>query len=123
MRILALDLGKYKSVDCECAAETGQHCFATIATNPKALHDLIVDREPDRVVEISSIAGWVSDLVRSLGIELQVANTTDERWRWRQVKQENDRRDALKAAQLSAVNQLSLVHVPQIDVRQWRALI
>jgi transposase len=36
---------------------------------------------------------------------------------------ENDRNDALKIAQLSAVNQLSLVHVPQIDVRQWRALI
>jgi hypothetical protein len=43
----------------------------------------------------------VSDLVRSLGIELQVANTTDERWRWRKVKQKNDRRDALRAAQLS----------------------
>ena len=124
MRILALDLGKYKSVACDYEAETGQHRFATIVTNPKALHDLIVDREPDRVViEICSIAGWVGDLVRSLGIELQVANTADERWRWRKVKQKNDRRDALKAAQLSAVNQLSLVHVPQIDVRQWRALI
>ncbi|HEX6188308.1 MAG TPA: hypothetical protein VFZ40_09520 [Pyrinomonadaceae bacterium] len=60
MRILALDLGKYKSVACEYAPETGEHSFATIATNPKALHDLIVDREPDRVViEICSIAGWV----------------------------------------------------------------
>jgi hypothetical protein len=49
--------------------------------------------------------GWVGDLVRSLGIELQVANTADERWQWRKVKQKNDRRDALKAAQLSAVNQ------------------
>ena len=82
MKILALDLGKYKTVACDYVAETGQHSFATIATNPKALHDLIVDREPDRVViEICSIAGWVGDLVRSLGIELQVANTADERWR------------------------------------------
>jgi transposase len=124
MKILALDLGKYKSVACDYEAESGQHSFATIVTNPKALHDLIVDREPDRVViEICSIAGWVGDLVRSLGIELQVANTADERWRWRKVKQKNDRRDALKAAQLSAVNQVSLVHVPQGEVRQWRALI
>src|SRR5258708_34614346 len=124
MRILALDLGKYKTVACEYEAETGRHRFATVRTTPKALPDLIVDREPQRVViEICSIAGWVGDLVRSLGIELQVANTADERWRWRIVKQKNDRRDALKAAQLSAVNQLSLVHAPQIAVRQWRALI
>jgi len=124
MRILALDLGKYKTVACEYEGESGQHRFATVATTPKALHDLIVDREPDRVViEICSIAGWVWDLVRTLGVEIQVANTADERWRWRKVKQKNDRRDALKAAQLSAVNQLSLVHVPQIEVRQWRALI
>src|SRR6266853_1727784 len=124
MKILALDLGKYKTVACEYEAESGRHRFATVLTTPKALHDLIVDREPQRVViEICSITGWVGDLVRSLGIELQVANTADERWQWRIVKQKNDRRDALKAAQLSAVNQRSLVHVPQIDVRQWRALI
>src|SRR5713101_7736100 len=124
MRILALDLGKYKPVACEYEAESGQHRFATVLTTPKALHDLIVDRAPQRVViEICSIAGWVSDLVRSLGIELQVANTADERWQWRKVKQKNDRRDALKAAQLSAVNQLCPVHVPELTMRQWRALI
>jgi len=124
MKILALDLGKYKSVACDYEAETARHTFVTVPTTPKALHDLIVDREPDRVViEICSIAGWVSDLVRTLGIELQVANTTDERWHWRKVKTKNDRRDALKLAQLSAMNQLSLVHVPQTEVRQWRALI
>src|SRR6266581_8526154 len=124
MKILALDLGKYKTVACEYEAESGRHRFATVLTTPKALHDLIVDREPQRVViEICSIAGWVGDLVRSLGIELQVANTSDERWQWRKVKQKNDRRDALKAAQLSAVNQLCPVHVPELQMRQWRALI
>jgi transposase len=88
MKILALDLGKYKSVACEYEAETGRHSFAPCVTNPKALHDLIVDHEPDRIViEICSIAGWVCHLVRNLGIELQVANTSDERWRWRNVKQ------------------------------------
>src|SRR5256885_11238004 len=124
MRILALDLGKYKSVACDYEAETGGHGFTTIPTNPKALHDLIVDREPDRVViEICSIAGWVSDLVRALGIEIQIANANDERWQWRKVKTKNDRADALKLAQLSALNQLRLVHVPQSEIRQWRALI
>jgi transposase len=124
MKILALDLGKYKTVACEYEAETGRHRFETVLTTAKALHDLIVDREPDRVViEICSIAGWVSDLVHTLGIELQVANPTDERWHWRKVKTKNDRSDALKLAQLSAVNQLRTVHVPESEMRQWRALI
>jgi len=124
MRILSLDLGKYKSVACDYEAETGGHRFTTIPTNPQTLHDLIVDREPDRVViEICSMSGWVSDLVRALGIELQVANPNDERWQWRKVKTKNDRADALKLAQLSALNQLRLVHVPQSEIRQWRALI
>lgn len=124
MKILALDLGKFKTVACEYEAETARHRFATVATTPQALHDLIVEREPDRVViEICSIAGWVCDLVRTLGIEIQVANTSDEAWRWRKVKRKNDRRDALKAAQLSAVNQLRGVHVPEKEMRQWRALI
>ncbi len=84
----------------------------------------MVEREPDRVViEICSIAGWVSDLARTLGIEIQVANTSDDAWRWRKVKKKNDRRDALKAAQLSSVNQLRTVHVPERETRQWRALI
>jgi transposase len=124
MKILALDLSKYKTVACEYEAETGRHQFATVLTTQKGLHDLIVDREPDRVViEICSIAGWVCDLVRSLGIEMQVASTNDERWQWRKVKTKNDRRDSLKLAQLSARNELDLVHVPRSEMRQWRALI
>ena len=111
MRILSLDLSKYKTVACDYEAETGRHQFATVLTTPKGLHDLIVDREPDRVViEICSIAGWVCDVVRSLGIEMQVASTNDERWQWRKVKRKNDRRDGLKLAQLSARNELDLVH-------------
>jgi transposase len=80
--------------------------------------------KPDRVViEVSNIAGWVCDLLRGMGVEVQVANTSDDAWRWRKVKKKNDRCDALKAAQLSAVNQLREVHIPVIEVRQWRALI
>jgi transposase len=124
MRILSLDLSKFKTVTCDYQSETGRHGYATVVTTRKALHDLIVDLEPDRVViEICSIAGWVCDLVRSLGIEIQVASTNDERWHWRKVKTKNDRHDALKLAQLSARNELDLVHMPKSEMRQWRALI
>lgn len=124
MKILALDLGKFKSVACEYETTTGRHSFETTTTTAQALHDLLVEHEPDRVViEICSIAGWVSDLVRTLGIEIQVTSTMHEAWRWRHVKRKNDRGDALKLAQLSAMNQLRLVHVPERETREWRALI
>ena len=124
MKILALDLGNYKSVACIYETTSLSHRFTKVVTTPKGLHDLLVEEEPNRVViEICPLAGWVSDLVRALGIELQVASTTHEAWRWKHVKRKNDRQDGLKLAHLSALGQLSLVHVPVSGVRQWRALI
>lgn len=124
MKILALDLGKYKTVGCVYESESGAHEFKRTFTTPAALEKLVQETKPERVViEVCSIAGWVCDLLRRLGVAVQVANTSDEAWRWRQVKQKDDRRDALKAARLSAVNQLREVYIPQVEVRQWRALI
>lgn len=124
MKILALDLGKYKTVGCEYERETGNHRFKAGFTSPTGLAQLVKEVKPDRVViEVCNIAGWVSDLLREMKIEVQVANTNGDAWRWRKVKTKNDRRDALKAAQLSAVNQIREVHIPRIEVRQWRALI
>jgi len=124
MKILALDLGKYKTVGCEYEMFSGVHRFKTIATTPTALAQLVREVKPERVViEVCNIAGWVCDLLRELGVAVQVANTNEDAWRWRKVKKKNDRCDALKAAQLSAVNQLRTVHIPQVEVRQWRALI
>ena len=124
MKILALDLGKYKSVGCAYEAASGQHHFQASFTTPTGLAKLVSEVKPDRVViEVCNIAGWVCDLLRGMGVAVQVANTSEDAWRWRKVKKKNDRCDALKAAQLSAVNQLREVHIPRIEVRQWRALI
>src|SRR6185436_14622626 len=124
MKILALDIGKYKTVGCAYESESGAHQFQRTFTAPADLQRLVQEVKPDRVViEICSIAGWVCDLLWELGIEVQVANTSDDAWRWRKVKQKDDRRDALKAARLSAVNQIREVYIPALAVRQWRALI
>lgn len=124
MKILALDLGKYKTVACDYEAESGRHRFHTSLTTAAALQQLVAQVKPDRVVlEICNIAGWVGDLVRAMGVTVQVANTSDDAWRWRKVRQKNDRCDALKIAQLAAVNQLREVYMPALEVRQWRALI
>lgn len=124
MKILALDLGKYKTVACDYERESGRHRFKATVTAPAALRGLVQELNPDRVViEVCNISGWVCDLLREMGVEVQVANTSDEAWRWRKVQKKNDRCDALKVAQLSAVNQLREVHIPTKAVREWRALI
>jgi transposase len=124
MKIVAIDLGKVKSVACDFASETGEHVFETFRTTPESLEAMLVHRRPDRVViEVCPSAGWISDLTERLKIELQVANPSHQGWRWRSVKKKTDRVDALKLAQLSAVNQLPLVKVPSKEVREWRSLI
>lgn len=122
--ILALDLGKFKSVACVYDHASGAHQFETIGTSPAAVHDLLVQIAPARlVIEACSIAGWVADIARTLGIELEVANVNTEPWKWQRVKRKTDRDDALKLAKLSAMNQLPMVYVPEPAVRQHKALI
>lgn len=124
MRILAIDLGKHKSVACDFDTATNEHAFIKLATRPQTLHDLIVEQQPDRVViEVGNQAGWVKDLCDALGVVSQVANPNHEGWRWKNVKRKTDRDDALKLAKLSAVDQLPLVQLPSRRVRQWRSLI
>jgi transposase len=123
--ILAIDLGKYKSVACVYDVEAGEgKGFESLPTRPGALHDLIVERSPDRVViETGNQAGWVKDLCEALGVEIEVANPNHEGWRWKHVKRKTDRDDALKLAKLSAVGQLPTVNLPDARTRQWRAVI
>ncbi len=97
--------------------------FVKVKTTPQAIHDLIVQKEPERVVlEICSIAGWIVDITRALGIETETANTTHDAWRWKNIKKKNDKEDALKLAKLSSMNQIPTVHMPGKQVREKRAL-
>lgn len=124
MLILAIDLGKFKSVACVYQTEDASYRFQTIPTQPQAMHDLIVAVQPQRVViEVGSAAGWVQDLCEALGVEIQVANPNGEAWRWKNLKRKTDRDDGLKLAQLAALGQLPTVVLPKTKVRQWRSLI
>jgi transposase len=124
MLILAIDLGKAKSVACWYEPDDATQEFRTVPTRPGDFHTLLADRPVDRVViEICDAAGWIVDLCRTLAIPFQVANTNQEAWRWRNVKKKCDREDAVKLARLSAMDQLSLVYVPEKPVREWRSLI
>jgi transposase len=125
MKIVALDVGKFKSVFIvRVAGGKVADRYGKIATTAGAIHDLLVEEQPDRLVlEIGPCAGWICDLAAVLEIERQVANVGDERWRWVNIKKKTDRADALKMAELSEMNRLPLVAMPAGEIRAWRSLI
>lgn len=53
---------------------------------------------------------------------MQVANP-NHGWQWKNVKRKTDKNDALKLAQLSAMDQRPTLELPGTRVRQWRSLI
>ena len=122
MKILALDLGKFKSVF--CLLTDRQPEYGKVSTDRQSIHDLLVKHQPDRLVmEIGPGAGWVHDLATALDLTVQVANPNDERWHWKRVKEKSDRKDAFKLADLSRMNDLPVMPMPSANVRQWRSLM
>lgn len=123
-RILAIDLGKFKSVACLFNAGDGEFTFQTARTNPAEFQDLFASAAPDRVViEIGAQAGWIADLAESMGLPIEVANPCHDAWRWKNVRRKTDRDDALRLAQMSDQGCLPTVHMPSKATRQWRNLI
>jgi transposase len=123
-RILAVDLGKFKSVACALNKESGKYGFVTVPTEPVAIYNFLSEQRPDRVViEVGYQAGWIADLVGAMGIEIQVANPNHDAWRWKSIKRKTDRDDALRLAQMSQMGTLPTVHMPEFKIRQWRSFI
>ncbi len=122
--ILAIDLGKYKSVACAYDPATGEVHFEALTTSRSTLQRLVErDRPAAVVIEACALCGWVSDLCRELGVACHVANTASEAWKFKHTKRKTDRDDALRLAQLFALKQLPTVPIPAKPVREWRALI
>jgi len=124
MKILALDLGKHKSMLCRFDTETNKDTYAKVDTTPAAMHDLFVKEQPGQIVfEIGTPAGWLHDLCVTLGIRVDVVNPNDERWSWKKVKLKTDKTDAQKLAKLAQMNELPTVQMAPRDQRQHKKLI
>jgi hypothetical protein len=122
--ILAIDLGKYKSVACVYDQASGESRFTTIDTSRVELHRLLDKAQPGVVLlEACLLAGWVHDLCAELGVRCLVANTASEAWKFKHLKRKTDKDDALRLAQLYALGQLPTVTLPPPTVRQGRSLI
>src|SRR6059036_3293072 len=118
--ILAIDLGKYKSVACVHDPDSGEFRFTTFDTSRAELRKLIGKEQPAVVIiEACLLAGWVHDLGVELGVRCLVANTASEAWKFKHLKRKTDRDDALRLAQLYLLGQLPMVTLPPVGVRQW----
>src|SRR6516165_4605993 len=90
-RILAIDLGKYKSVLCEYRTGNGEVSFTTIDTTYVELRKQLNKRVPDVVViEACALSGWVYDLCSDLRLCCRVANTNGEAWKFKHSKRKTD---------------------------------
>lgn len=124
MKILALDLGKFKSVACCFDVEPNTTEYWTLSTDRSYLTKVLQHYQPQLVaIEACSIAAWVHDLCRELGYDILVCNPNQEAWRWKNLKRKTDRDDALKIAKLAALGQLVPVHIPDIATREHRWLV
>jgi transposase len=122
--IVAIDLGKYKSVACIYSGDPATAQFTSLPTDRDHLRKLFAKHRPAAVViEACLLAGWVHDLCHELGLTCHVANTASEAWKFKHTKRKTDKDDALRLAQLFALGQLPTVTVPPPATRQWRALI
>src|SRR5262245_8028703 len=102
--ILALDLGKYKTVACAYDRGTGAATFQTLTTSRDALRQLFARQRPAvAVIEACALAGWVHDLCADLGLPCKVATTASEAWKFKHTKRKTDKDDALRLAQLDAL--------------------
>jgi hypothetical protein len=96
--ILAIDLGKYKSVACLYRSADDQR-FTTFATSRAELVRLIDKHRPDVIlIEACLLAGWVRDVCAERGVPCLVANTSSEAWKFKHLKRKTDRDDALRLA-------------------------
>ena len=99
--IIALDLGKFKTVACVMNAADRSHVFETIEMSPATLHDLLARHAATAdpadtlvVFETCDCAGWVHDVCAALGLGANVVAANTEAWQWRRVKRKTDRDDA-----------------------------
>jgi len=123
-RILAIDLGKFKSVSCLLDTKTNDTEFWTLSTDRQYLETLLKAYKPDLVViESCAIAGWVHDVCKSKGYEVLICNPNQEAWKWKHVRRKTDRDDALKLAKLAALDQLIPVYMPCERQREFRRLV
>ena len=75
--ILAINLGKHKSVLCKLDTSSLKPQYSTVKTDPETFHDIFADLDGGHSIvlfEVGSQAGWLADLLRAMALTFKVAN-------------------------------------------------
>ena len=124
MKILALDLGKFKSMCCLFDSNSRLYEFFTVTTDRHYLSTIFKNHKVDLVVmEACGPSGWINDLAVSHGHKTLVCSTNEDAWKWSNVKRKTDKDDALKLARMAAMRELKAVHMPSEAIREFRSLV
>jgi transposase len=124
--ILAIDLGKNKSVVCQMDRGSLKTQYRTIRTRPEVFHDLFAALDaPHSIVlfEVGSQAGWVADMLRAMSLDFKVANTNNPAWKWANNPDKSDKKDAHRLAMMYHHGFFPEVYIPCKAVRQKRSLV
>jgi transposase len=124
--IVAIDLGKYKSVFCEMDRGSLKTQYRTVRTRPEVFHGVFAELDAkDSIVlfEIGNQAGWLSDMLWGMELDFKVANTNDPAWKWTNNPVKSDKKDALRLATMYHQGFFPEVYMPRKTVRQKRMLI
>lgn len=124
MLILGMDLGQSKTAWELFDNLTGEYQRGMVAMDDDALRKLFHKLDPELVVmEIGPLAARVHDLAQAPDRKVIVADTTQDAWKWKNVKRKTDADDAAKLVRLAMFNQLNPVHIPSPAVRAQRQLL
>ena len=124
--ILAIDLGKFKSVFCKVEKSSLKTEYSTVKTNPEVFHDIFAGLDPQNSIvlfEVGNQAGWLADMLRQMQLEFKVANVNDPAWRWNNNQGKNDKNDAFRLAKMYINGFFPEVYIPDKMVREKRGLI
>jgi transposase len=124
--IVAMDLGKFKSVVCYLNRSSLTTQYRTVRTCPEVFHDLFAQLDAGQAIvlfEVSSQAGWIADMLSLMGLPFKVANTNHPAWRWTNNPNKSDKTDAHRLAMMYHHGFFPETHIPCKEVRQRRSLI
>jgi len=111
-----------------CVVQKGQkEMYSTIGADVKSMRKYLQKQKADgsRVhltFEISGQAGFIHDSLLDCVDTITVSNPSKMTWIYRTAKK-NDRIDSRKQAVLLSIGEIPAVHMPSVEVRQWRNMI
>jgi len=125
-KYIGFDIDSKKVIACK--VQKGQkEMYSTIGSDVQSMSKYLKKQKADGsrahlTFEISGQAGFLYDSLFDCVDTITVSNPSKMTWIYRTAKK-NDRIDSRKQAILLSIGEIPAVHMPSVEVRQWRNTI